>query len=184
MTTYIILLLVINVGGNNKVPIKELKTCLEELGFSDVHTYIASGNVILKSKKSAKEVQTMLEKMLPQQFKLNGNLFRVLALTTKQLKTIIDNKPPRFGEQPDKFHSDVIFLISISAKKAISVFSPREGVDTIWPGTGVIYSQRLSAKRTQSRLNKVMGTPEYKSMTIRNWNTVTRLLNMLEERGK
>lgn len=184
MTTYIILLRGINVGGNNKVPMRKLKTYLEELGFADVQTYIASGNMILKSKKSAKEIQTMLEKALPQKFKLGGNLFRVLALTTKQLRTVIDNKPSRFGEHPDRYHSDVIFLIGISAKKAISVFCPREGVDTIWPGTGVIYSQRLSAKRTQSRLNKVMGTPEYKSMTIRNWNTATRLLNMLEEQGK
>jgi uncharacterized protein (DUF1697 family) len=184
MKTYVILLRGINVGGNNKVPMTKLKTCLEELGFADGQTYIASGNVILKSKKSAKEVQTMLEKVLPQQFKLNGNLFRVLALTTKQLKTIIDNKPSRFGEQPGKYHSDVIFLIGMSSRQAIRAFSPREGVDTIWPGVGVIYSQRLSVKRTQSRLNRVMGTPEYKSMTIRNWNTSTKLLHMVEELKK
>jgi uncharacterized protein (DUF1697 family) len=62
------------------------------------------------------------------------------------------------------------------------VFSPKEGVDRIWPGQGVVYSQRLSAQRTKSRLNKIVGTPAYKSMTIRNWNTTTKLLSLLEAR--
>jgi uncharacterized protein (DUF1697 family) len=47
-------------------------------------------------------------------------------------------------------------------------------------GRGVIYSQRLSAQRTRSRLNRIMGTDAYKSMTIRNWNTTTRLLELLK----
>jgi uncharacterized protein (DUF1697 family) len=44
----------------------------------------------------------------------------------------------------------------------------------------VIYSRRLSAQRTKSRLNKIMATEFYKSMTIRNWATTMRLLEMLE----
>ena len=49
-------------------------------------------------------------------------------------------------------------------------------------GRRVIYSQRLSAERTRSRLSKVMGTAAYKSMTIRNWNTTTTVLEMLQAR--
>jgi uncharacterized protein (DUF1697 family) len=45
----------------------------------------------------------------------------------------------------------------------------------------VIYSQRLSAQRTKSRLNKIMASPVYKSMTIRNWNTTTKLLELLRK---
>ena len=56
MNTYVILIRGINVGGKNKIPMAGLKKCLEELGFSDVSTYIASGNVILKSKKGAKAI--------------------------------------------------------------------------------------------------------------------------------
>ncbi|MCA9911371.1 MAG: DUF1697 domain-containing protein, partial [Anaerolineae bacterium] len=62
-----------------------------------------------------------------------------------------------------------------------SAFNPREGVDNVWPGEGVIYSQRLSAQRTKSRLNRIMAAPAYKSMTIRNWNTTTKLLDMLTD---
>ena len=159
-----------------------LRTCLEELGFSHVSTYIASGNVILASDECPDAIQAQIEKVLPERFKLDSELIRVLVLMRKQLQAVIANKPKDFGEHPEKYHSDAIFLMGIDAAEAMPVFNPREGVDTVWPGDGVIYSQRLSAQRTKSRLNKIVGTPAYQSMTIRNWNTTTKLLTLLEER--
>jgi uncharacterized protein (DUF1697 family) len=181
MNTYVILMRGINVGGKNKIPMSALKKCLEGLGFSNVSTYIASGNVILKSDQRAKEVKTQIEGVLPESFKLDNELIKVLVLTRDQFQAIIDNKPQGFGEQPEKYHSDAIFLMGIDAVQAMSVFDPREGVDKVWPGEGVIYSQRLSSQRTKSRLSKIIGTPAYQSMTIRSWNTTTKLLTMLEE---
>jgi len=70
--------------------------------------------------------------------------------------------------------------LGISAAEALRVFDPRPGVDAVWPGTGVIYSQRLTAQRTRSRLSKIMGTPAYKSMTIRSWATTLALLERME----
>ena len=181
MTTYLILLRGINVGGKNKVPMAGLKKCLEALGFSDVSTYIASGNVILKSDKHADAIQALVEKALPENFKLDSEIIRVLVLTRKQLQAVIENKPEGFGEEPGKYHSDAIFLMGIEAAQAMPVFAPREGVDKVWPGEGVIYSQRLSAQRTKSRLGKIVGTPVYPSMTIRNWNTTTKLLELISK---
>jgi uncharacterized protein (DUF1697 family) len=54
----------------------------------------------------------------------------------------------------------------------------------VWPGPGVVYSQRLSAERTKSRLNRIVGTPEYRSMTIRTWNTALKLLEILKNRAR
>jgi uncharacterized protein (DUF1697 family) len=173
----------INVGGKNKVPMSELKNCLEELGFSNVSTYIASGNVILESDKHPTEIKDWIEKAMPSRFKLHGELIKVLVLSRNQLQAVIDNKPKGFGEQPMKYHSDAIFLMDIDSAQAMQVFDPREGVDKVWPGDGVIYSQRLSSQRTKSRLNKMMGTPAYKSMTIRNWSTTTKLLEILKNRN-
>lgn len=180
MNTYVILLRGINVGGKNKVPMADLKKCLEELGFSQVVTYIASGNVILKSDKHPNEIQALIEETLPKRFKLNDELVKVLVLTRSRFQAVVDNKPDGFGEQPEKYHSDAIFLMGIDSTEAFSVFDPREGVDQVWPGEGVIYSQRLSAQRTKSRLNKITASPAYKSMTIRNWNTTTKLLEILK----
>jgi uncharacterized protein (DUF1697 family) len=176
---YIALLRGINVGGKNKVSMASLKEYLEKLGFSNVTTYINSGNVILESDKKAAEIATLIEEVIPKKFKLDSELIRVLVLSHDQLQAVIDNKPKGFGDHPDKYHSDAIFLIGISEEEALAVFNPREGVDTIWPGKGVIYSQRLSSQRTKSRLAQIVGTPIYKQMTIRNYNTVTKLLGMM-----
>jgi uncharacterized protein (DUF1697 family) len=181
MTTYLVLVRGINVGGKNAVSMAGLKTCLEELSYENVKTFLNSGNVVLDSKKSAKAIQAEIDKVLPAKFKLDSELVRVLALSRAQYKSMVDNKPKGFGEQPDKYHSDAIFLMGISAAKALPVFSPRDGVDVIWPGKGVIYSQRLSAQRTKSRLNRIMGTPEYAAMTIRSWSTTMKLLKLMEE---
>lgn len=181
MNTYAILLRGINVGGKNKVPMADLRRRLEELGFLNVSTYIASGNVILRSDRDPEEIRAQIEETLPESFDLDDPLIKVLVLNRDQFQAIVDNKPEGFGEQPETYHSDAIFLIDIDAAEAISVFDPREGVDQVWTGNGVIYSQRLSSQRTKSRLNRIMATPAYKSMTIRNWNTTTKLLAMVSE---
>lgn len=169
----------INVGGKNKVSMAELRGRLLEHGFEDVATYINSGNVLLRSDLDAEAIAAQIETLLHQSFELDSPLIRALALTDEQLEAIVEKKPKGFGERPEEHHSDAIFLIGIDAEQAMSVFSPRDGVDRVWPGSGVIYSQRISALRTRSRLGKIAGTPEYKAMTIRSWNTTTKLLALL-----
>ena len=182
MNSYAILLRGVNVGGKNKVPMAELKKCLEQLGYNSVRTYIASGNVIVRSDKSPSLIKKEVEAELPKRFKLDSNLVKILVLSHAQLKAIIDNRPKGFGDQPDTYHSDAIFLMEdLSTDNALAIFDPRDGVDTIWPGSSVIYSQRVSALRTKSRLAKIIGTPIYQSMTIRNWNTTVKVLHLLDE---
>lgn len=180
MKSFVVLLRGINVGGKNKISMAELKRCLEEQGCENVMTYIQSGNVLLRSDHDAKTLGPKIETMLSKKFKLDSSIIKVLVLSEKQLKAVIDEKPKGFGEQPEKYHSDTVFLMGIDAAQAMSVFSPREGVDQVWAGKGVIYSQRLSELRTKSRLSKIVGTPAYQSMTIRNWNTATKLLSLMQ----
>jgi uncharacterized protein (DUF1697 family) len=177
---FVILLRGINVGGKNIIPMTGLKKCLEEQGFADVSTYIASGNVVLASGKPTDVIKARIEAALTKSFKLDSELIKALVLSRNQLQSVINHKPKGFGEQPEKFHSDVLFLMGIDATQVLPEFNPREGVDKVWAGEGVIYSQRLSAERTKSRLNKIMASPLYKSMTIRNWNTTVKLLDLLK----
>jgi uncharacterized protein (DUF1697 family) len=100
-----------------------------------------------------------------------------------QLRTIVDKAPDGFGRAPDAYHSDVIFLKGqLSSRQAMRVVKLREGVDEAWTGSGVLYFARVSARRTQSRMSSIIGTPEYQQMTIRNWATTTKLLGLLEAR--
>jgi uncharacterized protein (DUF1697 family) len=181
MTRFAILARGVNVGGKNRVPMSELKTILQDMGYTSVSTYIASGNVIVESAESPARITTRVESALIDNFEIDDETIKVLVLSREQLQSVVENKPEHFGDEPDTYHSDAIFLIGVDVEDAMAVFSPREGVDQIWPGNGVIYSQRLSVDRTKSRLNKAMSSPLYQSMTIRSWNTTIKLLEIMNE---
>jgi uncharacterized protein (DUF1697 family) len=180
VTSYLVLLRGINVGGKNRVPMAQLRELLEDLGYSDVSTYIASGNALLRSDRPAAEIKERIEDALPRTFKLDSDLIAVRVLSHAELAAVVERRPKGFGDEPDRYHSDAVFLIGIDPATAMEAFDPREGVDRVWPGEGVIYSQRLSAERTKSRLSKVMGSSSYRSMTIRSWATTVALLDLLE----
>src|SRR3990172_3536793 len=129
MTAYVILIRGINVGGKNKLPMAGLRKYLEDLGFSSVSTYIASGNVFLESDKPAHEIKARIEATLPEKFSLDDELIKVLVLSRAQLQAVVDKRPEGFGDEPEKYHSDAIFLMDIDLDEALSVFNPREGVD-------------------------------------------------------
>ena len=183
-TVYLALLRGINVGGKNKVPMAELKACFEELGCKNVRTYIASGNVMFESDKSSAQLTEEIQEALPKTFKLDSELIRILVLSSDQLQKVIDQAPKGFGAEPGKYHSDAIFLMGITSDEAIKIFNPREGVDTVWQGDLAIYSRRLSAQRTRSRLSNIMSSPLYKQMTIRSWVTTAKLFELMNARER
>jgi uncharacterized protein (DUF1697 family) len=172
---YVALLRGINVGGRNLVPMADLRAAFEEDGHADVRTYIQSGNVLFSSRRAVREPD--LEAMLERRF---GTPLVVVLRSLRQLRATVEGAPDGFGEQPKSFHSDVLFLKGpLTSRQAMRVVQLRDGVDQAWPGKGVVYFQRDSARRTQSRMNTIVGTPEYKRMTIRSWSTTAKLLALL-----
>jgi uncharacterized protein (DUF1697 family) len=134
---------------------------------------------MFESSKSSAELTEEIQETLPKSFNLDSELVRILVLSRDQLQKVIDQAPQGFGTEPGKYHSDAIFLMGIPSDEAIKLFNPREGVDKVWQGDLAIYSQRLSAQRTRSRLSKIMSSPLYKQMTIRSWDTTARLLELM-----
>lgn len=180
--TYLILLRGINVGGKNTIPMAGLKKCLEQLGFQRVQTYINSGNVIIDTPLPPEAVAQTVEAALPKSFSLHSEVIKVLVLTQKQLQTIVESAPKGFGTHPETYHSDVAFLLGKPVEEAMAQLETHPDVDKAWSGPNALYYQRLSALRTKSRLSKIVGKPIYKYLTIRNWNTVSKLLAILKER--
>jgi uncharacterized protein (DUF1697 family) len=92
-----------------------LRELLESHGHTKVSTYIASGNVILSSAQMAATIKRELEEALPTTFKLDSELIAVLVLTRAQLQAVVRERPKGFGDQPDTYHSDAVFLMGIDA---------------------------------------------------------------------
>jgi uncharacterized protein (DUF1697 family) len=179
MATYVALLRGINVGGKNLIRMPALKACFEESGFEDVSTYIQSGNVLFSSSGASNTALTdRIEAMLAGSF---DYVPTVVVRSKRQLRATVNGAPRGFGSEPETFRYDVIFLKEpLSAKRAIKEVPTNPTVDTARAGTGVLYFSRLTAKATASRLGKVVGSPIYPSVTIRNWNTTTKLLSLMD----
>ncbi len=179
-TQYLALLRGINVGGNNIIKMADLKAWFESMGLTDVVTYIQSGNVIFKSAEKDKAKLTIkIEVGLSERFNYEA---RLVTITHKQLKQTVEDAPRGFGKEPDKFRYDVVFLKEpLTPKEAMKSVSVKEGIDNAYAGKDVLYFSRLIAKASSSHLTKIVGMPVYQNMTIRNWNTTTRLLALMEK---
>lgn len=179
---YLVLLRGVNVGGKNKVSMTELKSVLAKAGLSNVSTYINSGNVLLESEQPATAVAQKVESIITQNFALDSELIKTVALSAKNLETIVSHAPDGFGSQPDTYHSDVLFpMDDVTADDVMGVISLNPEVDAAWTQNGVVYFQRVSALRTRSRLSRIIESPVYKSTTIRSWNTTVKLFALLQK---
>lgn len=90
MTTYIALLRAVNVGGTGKLPMQDLKKLCEQQGFTNVRTYIASGNVIFESTKREAAIKAALEAALR---KYAGKQVGVLVRTAKEMQQVLASNP-------------------------------------------------------------------------------------------
>jgi uncharacterized protein (DUF1697 family) len=179
MARYVALLRGINVGGNNLIRMPALAACFERNGFDDVVTYIQSGNVVFSAGREPRtELVARIERMLSTTF--DHYDASVVVRSASQMRSIVADAPARFGEDPSRFRYDVIFLKpALTAAAAIRDVPTKEGVDTATAGRGVLYFSRLTSRATQSRLSRVVSMPIYQQMTIRNWNTTTKLATLL-----
>jgi uncharacterized protein (DUF1697 family) len=176
---YLALLRGINVGGNNIITMAALRASFEEMGFTDVATYIQSGNVVFHALRSNRaRLEHTIEETLSKRFKYPA---RVIVVAHDVLRRIVRDAPSGFGGRPDRYRYDVIFLkLPLTPRKAMKVVELKDGVDKASAGSHALYFSRLISKATQSRLSRVVQKPEYQFMTIRNWNTATKLLALGE----
>lgn len=177
MSRYVVLLRGVNVGGKNLIGMPALQSIFENQGFTDVVTYIQSGNVLVSSGERGAALVTRIEAMLSKAF---GYTASVVVLSRPQLRRVVEDAPAGFGTRPERFRCDVIFLKApLSSAEALERVPVNPDVDQVSAGPGVLYYSRLIPRASQSRMSRIVALPIYKQMTIRNWNTTTRLLGMM-----
>jgi len=176
---YVALLRGINVGGANLIPMTMLRASFETLGFRDVTTYIQSGNVLFRAKRSdVRRLSIRIERALGDEFDYAAT---IVLRSHAQMKAIVAGAPKGFGQSPTLYRYDVVFVKEpLVATEVLPTIKTRDGVDTAHAGDGVIYFSRLVARASQSYLPKLVSMPVYKQLTIRNWNTTTKLLALMD----
>jgi uncharacterized protein (DUF1697 family) len=183
-TQYLALLRGINVGGAMIIKMAELKKCFEASGLEHVVTYIQSGNVIFDaSVRDDATLEKKVERAISETF--SHYKARIVLCSHASLTQIVRKAPKGFGSQPGTYRYDTVFLKApLTAAKAVKSVTTKPGVDEVATGPGVLYTRRLIARASQSYLTRLVGSPIYRDMTVRNWNTTTKLLALMDERAR
>jgi uncharacterized protein (DUF1697 family) len=172
---YVALLRGINVGGHAVIKMADLSACIEELGYGDVRTYIASGNVLFRSTERPATLETEIERALERRFALP---IRVVVRSSREVTGIAGRVPsPWIGA--DELRVTVGFLMrGTTARSAARLVRPRDGIDELVSAPGALIWATRKDALTRSGI-RLIGTPLYKEMTLRNLNTTLKLAELL-----
>lgn len=175
---YIALLRGINVGGNNPVSMKVLKTTFEQAGMNHVKTYINSGNIVFSNQEvSALELPLKLEEAIAAEF---GLQIRVIVRTIEEIRAVIEALPDSWTND-DQMKSDVMFLWKeIDEISILELLPLKPGVGTVLYIPGAVLYSVSREEVTRSGMNKLIGTKLYMQMTIRNVNTTRQIYKLMQ----
>lgn len=170
MTRYVGLLRGVNVGGVN-MKMADLAEVVRGLGYDDVTTVLASGNVLFDTDDDAGAAKERLEAALRERF---GYEAWVHVLTQDAVRAIVDAFP--FERAADR-HAYVVFAVHEGTRTELLGVDPLDEVEQVNAGDGVIYWSVPKGQTLDSAFGKAQGSGKHKSwLTTRNLNTLEKLL--------
>ena len=180
--TYVAFLRGVNVGGKGIVSMAAVKEALIAIGLSDVRTYINSGNVIFSTRASdAQRLTARIEKALEQH---SGMAIKVLVMDHKALKKMVAAIPR--GWVDDKTMRTYVLLLwkELDSRGILDRLPSQPGIDELRYTPGAVVWRVDRKNVTKSRMNRLVGTPMYKKITIRSANTMRKLDQLTAPSGR
>ena len=180
--SYIAFLRGINVGGKSKVPMPELKKLFEENGFTDVITYINSGNVIFSSDKDDEEgIKKDCEIMLADHFHFS---IPVTIVSAVELAAAAANAPHWWNRDEDSKHNAIFVIPPVTVEEVYKeVGETKPEYEKVGHYGRVIFWSAPIQTFSRTRWSRIVGSSIYDSITIRNANTVNKILQICDGRG-
>ena len=174
MKGYIALLRGVNVGGNNKIAMPELKKAFENQGFKNVTTYINSGNVLFDSELDEAAVQSVCEKIMESKFDLK---ITVGIISGAEICDAMANAPAWWNSDPESKHNAIFVISPMTAEEIcahIGEIKP-EYEKLASYGKVIFWSAPIATFSRTRQTNVVHSKVINNSITIRNANTALKL---------
>jgi uncharacterized protein (DUF1697 family) len=177
--TYLGLLRGVNVGGKNKLPMKDLAAMFVGAGCTDVRTFIQSGNVVFKASSSlAGKIAKQIADEINARF---GYSTPLVIRTTEQLRDALANNP--FFEQgagEDEVH--LLFLADLPKPSQVAALDPERSPGDRFAVRGRdvylwVSNHLAKTKLTNAYFDSKLATVS----TARNWRTSTKLLELMQQ---
>ncbi|HEX7021601.1 MAG TPA: DUF1697 domain-containing protein [Trueperaceae bacterium] len=178
MTTHIALFRSINIGGNNRLPMKELMARLEELGLQNVRTYIQSGNAVFQTPEES--ISGLAESIGAAIDESHGFAPKVMILGRDELEKAVALNPfPEAETEPKTLH--VTFFASTpetpDLEKLEALKADRERYALIGSIFYLHAPEGIARSKLAAGAENAIGIPG----TSRNWRTLCKVLAMVRE---
>ena len=177
-TKHVALLRGINVGGKNRLPMKDLAEIFAKAGCRNVTTYLQSGNVIFSAPASLlKRIPEVVSKDIAKRF---GYQIPVLVRSSEEIAQIIrDNPFLQAGKPEETLH--VYFLADLPIALAIKSLDPnRSAPDVFCVRNREVYLHLPNGMAATKLTNTYFDSKLSTTSTARNWATVLKLYEMLQ----
>jgi uncharacterized protein (DUF1697 family) len=178
-TGHVVFLRAVNVGGRNRIAMAQLRELLSGLGYGDARTHLQSGNVVCTAAETSPEQMALqIEGALETEL---GLVVRVLVRTRAELQRVVAENP-LLEVADDHARLLVVFLSGEPDRTALSELTPADFEPDVFAfGEREIYAWYPDGVRTTRLSNTFWERRLGVAATGRNWNTVTRLLEMMGE---
>lgn len=169
---YVALLRGINVGGKAKVEMLKLKEVFEEVGCKEVSTYINSGNVLFKDERSEEELVPLIETAIRKRFEIN---VPVVLRNFQQIRALCEAIPATWTNDTLQ-KTDVLFLWkAIDSRDILKKVVIKPEIENVLYIQGALVWNIGRENVTRGGALKLIKTELYRSMTVRNVNTLRKL---------
>jgi len=178
-TVFVALLRGVNVGGNNMISMKSLKESFEAMGFTNVSTYINSGNIIFQSKEDdPRKLEKKIEQMLSSEYQLES---KVVLRSLSELEKLVKALPQNWGDNSD-WRFNVIFLRhSIDSEKILDELPANSDIEEVLYRPGTLLWSVQASEANRSKFVKLSTRKSFKDMTVRNLNTTRKLYDLMKK---
>ena len=180
MTRIVALLRGINLGRTNRIGMADLRELLAEIGFDDARTHLQSGNVVLTAGQPPDTVARAIGAGIEERF---GIAVDVIVRTGEELAGVVEANP--LGDvATDGSKHFVVFLAAEPERAALDALAERDFAPDEFRAAGRELYVWCPQGMRDSALMKALGKrPWGPAATVRNWNTVTKVLAMVREAG-
>jgi len=178
-TVFVALLRGVNVGGNNMISMKSLKESFEAMGFTNVATYINSGNIIFQSKEDdPRKLEKKIEQMLANDYQLES---KVVLRSLSELEKLVKALPQNWGDNSD-WRFNVVFLRhSIDSEKILDELPANSDIEEVLYRPGTLLWSVQASEANRSKFVKLSTRKSFKDMTVRNLNTTRKLYDLMKK---
>jgi uncharacterized protein (DUF1697 family) len=179
LNIFVALLRGVNVGGNNMISMSSLKKSFEAMGFTNVTTYINSGNIIFATKdKDARKLEKKVEQVLSREYQLES---KVVVRSFLEMEKLVQNLPRSWGGD-SSWRYNVIFLRhTIDSENILAELPANSEIEEVLYRPGTLLWSAQAEQMNQARMSKLSSRKMFQDMTVRNLNTTKKLYELMKK---